>query len=133
MNVVELPERVRTLLESRAFAYIATLLPDGSPHATETWIDTDGTHVLLNTVVSYQKYRNLQRDGRVALVVSSPEDPARHVAIRGEVVSMSSEGAREHIEKLSMQYFGTPYPMHGRGERVIVRIAPTWVHDSLSR
>lgn len=132
-EAVELSERVAALLRSRVFAYVSTLMADGAPHATETWIDTDGSQVLLNTVVGYQKHRNLERDGRVALVVSKSDDPARHVAIRGEVVSMSTEGATEHIEALSQLYFGGPYPMHDRGTRVLVRIAPTWVHDSLER
>jgi PPOX class probable F420-dependent enzyme len=130
---VELSDRVVELLKSKAFAYVATLMADGAPHATETWIDTDGRHVLLNTVLGYQKHRNMERDGRVALVVSRPDDVARHVAIRGEVVAMTTEGAKEHIEELSLLYFGGPYPMHERGERVLVRIIPTWVHDSLER
>ncbi|HMG41682.1 MAG TPA: PPOX class F420-dependent oxidoreductase [Acidimicrobiales bacterium] len=129
----EMSERVVALLRSKAFATIATLMPDGAPHATETWIDTDGTHVLLNTVVGYQKLRNIERDGRVALVVSNPDDPARHVAIRGQVTSTSGEGAKEHIESLSARYFGTPYPFHHLGQRIIVRIAPTRIIDSLER
>ena len=132
-QLVALSDDVVTLLTGNAFAYVATLLGDGAPHATETWIDTDGTHVLLNTIVGYQKHRNLERDGRVALVVSRPDDQARHVAIRGHVVEMTTDGAREHIEKLSRRYFGTPYPMHHRGQRLLVRIAPTWVHESLRR
>jgi PPOX class probable F420-dependent enzyme len=132
-QLVPLSSEAIELLRSKAFAYIATLLADGSPHATETWIDTDGTHVLLNTIVGYQKQRNLERDPRIALVVSRPEDQARHVAIRGRAVSMTAEGAAEHIEELSQRYFGTPYPMHHRGPRLLVRIAPTWVHESLNR
>jgi len=130
---VPLSADVVALLQSKAFAYVATVLPDGAPHATETWIDTDGECVLLNTIVGYQKHRNLERDPRVALVVSRPEDQARHVAIRGKVVSMTTEGARDHIERLSQRYFGSAYPMHDRGQRLLVRIAPTWVHESLRR
>jgi PPOX class probable F420-dependent enzyme len=133
IGIVELPQDAISLLQSKAFAYVATLLPDGSPHATETWIDTDGHYVLLNTIVGYRKQRNLERDPRVALVVSDPSDQARHVAIRGRVTSMTTEGATEHIEKLSQRYFGTPYPMHDRGQRLLVRISPTWVHVSLRR
>jgi PPOX class probable F420-dependent enzyme len=133
VDMVPLSGAVVDLLRSKAFAYIATLLGDGAPHVTETWIDTDGAHVLLNTIVGYQKQRNLERDPRIALVVSKPDDQARHVAIRGRVVSMTTEGAYDHIETLSERYFGTPYPMHHRGQRLIVRIAPTWVHESLQR
>jgi PPOX class probable F420-dependent enzyme len=132
-EVVAFSDDVLALLRRPAFAFVATLLPDGSPHATETWIDTDGRHVLLNTVDGYQKHRNLQRDPRISLVVTSPDDPARHVLIRGEVVSMTTDGATEHIEQLSQRYLGTPYPKHHLGTRVLVTIAPTWVHESLER
>jgi hypothetical protein len=46
---------------------------------------------------------------------------------------MTTEGARDQIEALSQQYFGGDYPFHHLGERLIVRIAPTWVHESLQR
>ena len=132
-QLAELPENVTALLKSPAFAYFATLLPDGSPHLTQTWVDTDGTHILINTVQGYRKLKNLERDGRVALVVSSPADLARHVAIRGQAVSVSTDGAEEHIEALAQRYYGAPYPYHHLGPRVLVRIAPTWVHNSLER
>jgi PPOX class probable F420-dependent enzyme len=129
--MVALSDEVVALLRRPAFAFVATLLPDGSPHATETWIDTDGQHVLLNTVDGYQKHRNLERDPRISLVVTNPDDPARHVLIRGEVVSMTTDGATEHIEQLSQLYWGVPYPKHHLGTRVLVTIAPTWVRESL--
>jgi hypothetical protein len=32
-------------------------MPDGSPRLTQTWVDTDGDHVLINTVEGFiQKY-----------------------------------------------------------------------------
>jgi len=42
-------------------------MPDGSPQTTRTWGDTDGSHVLLNSVDGHQK---VQRDPRVALKVA---------------------------------------------------------------
>jgi hypothetical protein len=51
-------------------------MPDGSPQFTQTWVDTDGEHVLINTVEGFQKVRNVGRDPRVALSVSDPGNPA---------------------------------------------------------
>ena len=34
----------RDILEKKAFAHLATLRPDGSPHVTPVWVDFDGTH-----------------------------------------------------------------------------------------
>lgn len=100
-------------------------MPDGSPHVTLVWIDTDGRHVLVNTVDGNQKVKNLQKDDRVAMTVSSPAHPASHVQLRGRVVEITSEGAMRHVEALSQIYYGGPHPLHHLGPRVILKIEPT--------
>lgn len=47
--MAEIPTEYRDLFEERSFAFVATLLPDGAPHVTPTWVDFDGEHVLVNT------------------------------------------------------------------------------------
>ncbi|MCG5468060.1 pyridoxamine 5'-phosphate oxidase family protein [Micromonospora sp. LAH09] len=51
-------------------------MPDGSPQLTQTWADTDGTHILINTVETHQKTRNVRRDPRVAVAISDPQKPS---------------------------------------------------------
>ena len=119
-----LPDAVLDLLQGASPCVITTLLPDGSPHATEVWVDVDGDQVLVNSVDTHQKVRNVRRDPRVALVVIDPENTSRHAALRGRVVEVITEGARDHIEKLSQRYTGAPYPWWGGRDqtRVILRI-----------
>lgn len=73
----------------------------------------------------FQKLRNIERDSRVAVTVSDPDNPFRHFQVRGRVVEMTTVGGAEHIEQLSWKYMGSPYVWHGgRNQvRVIVRIA----------
>ena len=61
---MDLPEELIKLLREPSLCFIATMMPDGSPQLTETWVDTDGHHVLINTVQGNQKTRNLERDAR---------------------------------------------------------------------
>ena len=66
------------------------------------------------------------RDSRVALGIVDPASPLRSWAIRGHVLSTSTEGAREHLDGLSTKYLGRPYPGFGGsggGQRVVVTIA----------
>ncbi|HEX9831272.1 MAG TPA: pyridoxamine 5'-phosphate oxidase family protein, partial [Thermodesulfobacteriota bacterium] len=64
--MAKLPELALNLLtEGKNFGTVATLMPDGSPHATVTWIDTDGKHVIFNTAEGRIKIKNLRRDPRV--------------------------------------------------------------------
>ncbi len=119
-----LPDAVLDLLQGASPCVLTTLLPDGSPHATEVWVDVDGDQVLVNSVDTHQKVRNVRRDPRVALVVIDPGDTSRHVALRGRVAEVTTEGARDHIEKLALRYLGRPYPWFGGRDqtRVLLRI-----------
>jgi PPOX class probable F420-dependent enzyme len=121
---VELPEDLVALLRQPSPCYLATLMPDGSPQMTETWVDTDGEHVLVNTVQGFQKDKNVARDPRVALNISELANPSRYFEVRGRVTSVTTEGGAEHIETLAQRYLGGPYPWYGgRGQtRLILSI-----------
>lgn len=121
-----LPSELVGLLRGAAICYLSTAMPDGSPQLTQTWVDTDGRDVLINTVVGHQKVRNIQRDPRVALAVSSPLNPSRYLEVRGVVTDVTTEGAEEHIEVLAQRYLNGPYPRYGgqHAERLLLRISP---------
>ena len=121
-----LPEDLLDLLRRPSPCFIATLMPDGSPQLTQTWVSTDGEHIVINIVDGMQKARNIARDGRVAVNVADPDDPSRYFEVRGRVVEVTEDGAREHIDELSQRYIGRPYPWFGGRDqvRLLVRIAP---------
>jgi len=123
---VTLPDALLDLLRRPSPCFLATLMPDGSPQMTQTWVDTDGRHVVVNTVDGHQKVRNMRRDPRVAVNVADPDDPSRYFEVRGRVVEVTEDGAREHIDELSQRYMGRPYPWFGGRDqvRLLVRIAP---------
>ena len=127
---MELTDDLLALLRGRSTCYIATVMPDGSPQLTQTWVDTDGRHVLVNTVEGFQKVRNVTRDPRVALTVADPAQPHRYTSIRGRVIQMTREGADDQLEALSQRYLGGPYPGFGApaGARVILVIEVERLH-----
>jgi PPOX class probable F420-dependent enzyme len=107
---ITLPESLIQLLKQPAYCHISTLMPDGSPHITITWVDTDGEHIFINTVEGYQKLRNVRRDPRVALNIVDPNNPVRAVGVRGRVIDITTDGAVEQIQQFSQKYLGRPYP-----------------------
>ena len=119
---MHLPEPVLDLLRNRGITYLATLMPDGSPQLTQTWVDTDGEFVIINTVDGHQKVRNIRRDPRVAVTVADPNDTSRFVQLRGEVVRETTDGAVEHIDVLSQRYNGIPYPWYGGRDQVRITL-----------
>jgi PPOX class probable F420-dependent enzyme len=99
-------------------------MPDGSPQLTQTWVSTDGEHIVINIVDGMQKARNIAHDGRVAVNVVDPDDFFRSYAVRGHVIGMTTEGGAESIDEISLKYLGTPYPnFRGQPEtRVVITV-----------
>lgn len=116
---------VRELAQGANFGTITTLLGDGSPATHVMWVDCDEEHLLLNTETHRAKYRNLQRDPRVSVLIWKHDDPLTYVEVRGRVVeTITGPAARDHIDKLSLKYDGKPYANEIKSERVILKIAP---------
>lgn len=115
---MDLPAGLLTLLGKASPCFLATNMPDGSPQLTQTWVDTDGDHILINSVRGHQKVRNIERDPRVAVTVSDRDHPADYYAIRGRVLSVTTDGAADHIERLAQRYLGTPYPWFGGRDQI---------------
>lgn len=124
--IAHLPDDLLTMLRQPSICYVATSMNDGSPQLTQTWVDTDGTHVIINTVQGYVKLKNMMRDPRVAVTLSAPQNPSRYFQVRGRVVDITTDGAVDHIEMLAQKYLGMPYPWYGGRDqvRVIVAIKP---------
>ncbi|HWQ35407.1 MAG TPA: PPOX class F420-dependent oxidoreductase [Blastocatellia bacterium] len=121
-----IPEKYLDLFQKKAFAHLGTIMPDGRPQVTPVWCDYDGEHIIINSARGRQKDRNMERDPRVSLEISDPENPYRYVEIRGRVVEITEDGADEHINKLAKKYMGVDvYPYRGPGEvRVMYKIKP---------
>jgi PPOX class probable F420-dependent enzyme len=117
---VTLPEELLTLLGQASPCFIATTMPDGSPQLTQTWVDTDGEHIVINTVEGYQKTKNVARDPRVAVTVIDPARRSRYWEIRGRVVASTTDGGEDHVEALAQRYLGSPYPRYGGADQVRV-------------
>lgn len=122
------------LFSKRAFAQVATLMPDGSPQVSSVWVDYDGEFILINSARGRQKELNISRDPRVAVVIADPDNPYRQLIIRGKVVAVTEKGAEEHIDKLAMKYRGLEkYPGRTPGMvRVIFKIKPIHVTGRVS-
>ncbi len=128
---MKLPDGFVALMRKPSPCFITTLMPDGSPQTTETWVDTDGEHVIINTVQTHLKTKNIARDPRVAVAVCDPADTSQYYAIRGRVIHVTTDGGVEHIEKLAQRYTGAPYAWYGGRDqvRIILTIVADHIHS----
>jgi PPOX class probable F420-dependent enzyme len=119
-----IPEAGRAILDAPEFATIATIQPGGQPQLSVVWIERDGDDVLVSTVKGRQKFRNIERDPRVTVLVYPKDRPYEYVEIRG-TATMTEEGGRELIDWLCSAYTGGERYTRDDGTdnvRVVVRI-----------
>jgi len=128
----KIPVEYQDLLadETRAIAFLATTMKDGTPQVTPVWFNTDGTHILVNSAQGRVKDRNMRARPQVALAIIAPDAAYRYLQIRGRVVEVTTQGAAEHISILSQKYEGKDYDLPAGMVRVIYKIIPERVSGS---
>jgi PPOX class probable F420-dependent enzyme len=123
---------IAKLFEEKNFAFLATLMKDGTPHVTPTWVDIDKSNnmMLINTAKGRVKHRNISRDPRVGVSVIDSSNPYHMVSVRGKVIEqINGKEADDHIDKMAKKYLGKDkYPGRAPGEeRLLLRIKPQHV------
>jgi PPOX class probable F420-dependent enzyme len=130
MASTTIPEKFLPILkDKKAFANLATVMPDGSPQVTPVWFFYENGKFIVNTARGRVKDKNMTRNAHVALAISDPDNPYSHIAVRGTIVRVTEEGADAQIDALAKKYLGQDkYPMRRPGEvRVSYEIQPTSV------
>ena len=112
---------------------VATVGPDGHPHNTALWFLWDGTHFWMQSITRAQRWADLQRDPRVAIVVDSGVDyfELKGVEILGSVefVGEQPRAGEPHDDLAVMEpaffkkYFDTEEVFHD-GKHAWMRVQP---------
>ena len=115
------------LAQGSNYAAITTVLPSGKLQTHPVWVGTDGERLVVNTETHRRKYKNVERDPKVTLMIRHEENPYRYAEVRGEVVEkVTGQEARDHIDELSQKYHGEDYPPDAiASERVMLWIVPS--------
>src|SRR5580658_3903626 len=105
--MTEIPAAFQDLLtNNKAFAHLATIMPDGSPQVTPVWFDYSNGRIRVNTAKGRVKARNMAEGSRVALSILDPDNPYRYLQIRGTVARVTETGGVAHIDNLAKKYLG---------------------------
>jgi PPOX class probable F420-dependent enzyme len=134
-TLADLPAAAKALLDGPVTATLACLNANGTIHQSPVWIDTDGDHVVLNTVRGRLKDRNLRARPRLSLMLTDPDNPYRWMSIQGQVTGVIDEDdpqhghtATESINAMSATYLGeATYPLRDPDNpevRALFRIQP---------
>ena len=71
-------------LDRANIAIMATIGPGNRPHAAPVWYLYEDGELLVSTGLSSQKYRNVERNPAVTIVVERRETPYYVVTVQGE-------------------------------------------------
>jgi PPOX class probable F420-dependent enzyme len=134
-TIADLPTAAKALLDSPVTATLACLNANGTIHQSPVWVDTDGDHIVINTVRGRLKDRNLRARPCLSLIFTYPSDPYRWMSIQGQVAGVIDEddpqgghAATESINAMSVKYLGeATYPLrdsHTPEVRALFRIQP---------
>ena len=116
---------IRDLARDKNFAALSVRMPNGQIGTHVMWVDADDDHVLINTEIHRAKFKGMQADPNVTVMIWKLDDPYAYAEVRGVVSgTVGGQEARDHIDALSQKYNGKPYANEITSERVIVKITP---------
>jgi len=118
---------VEAFLRRRNVAVVATVGPDGEPHAVPTWYEYDNGQIVLHMEPRSRKYRNLRHDDRVSICVDTKTVPYQAVIVYGRAsleVGTDDERSRRMAVAYLGEDLGARYADAFGGERVIARVRP---------
>ena len=126
VNIKLIDDKVVKLFSAKNLVFIATLMKDGSPQLSPVWANYDDGFILVNTAEGRIKHKNILRDPRVAVSVTSNDNPLDMTTIRGTVIEIIPDYQYHHADKLTQQYLGrSNYPFKQPDEkRIIFKIKP---------
>ena len=104
--------KVQKILQSKAFAHLATISPDGSPQSSPMWFLWDGEYIKFTHTTNRKKYRNIQRDPRVAVSIIDGDDPYTYAEFRGVVERIEEDPGGAFYDTLAKHY-GVPWGYRG--------------------
>ena len=124
--------RLAEFLAPPRIAVVATIGRGGMPQLTPNWYVYSDGRLLVSTTKQRVKYRNLARDGRIAVCVCSEPMAEEYVTVRGRVEIRDDDSIWEDTRAIVERYVEPDrvearMDMLRREDRVIVSVEPDGV------
>lgn len=121
-----LDDKTIELAQGKNFAVVSTIMASGHPQSQVMWVDSDGEHIIFNTEIHRVKFKNLERNPLVTVLILEEGNAWSYAEVRGHVAEIvRGQEARDHIDALAKTYLDVDeYPNPIQSERVIVKVAP---------
>jgi PPOX class probable F420-dependent enzyme len=127
--MVEIPERVRELLQRPVLVNLGTVRPDGAPQVNPMWFLWDGELIWFTHTTYRQKYKNFAHEPRVSISILDPDNAGEYVEIRGVVDHIDPDPQAKLFQRLSERYDGAAVTPADAEQRVAVAVRPTRINE----
>lgn len=113
------------LLERPIIGELATVRPDGLLQVNPMWFQYDGSHIRFSHTSTRAKFRNLQSNSAMTLLVVDPDNTQRYIELRGRLSEIVEDPTGNFHQVLGRRYGeeDTPAPPDA-ADRVILVMAP---------
>lgn len=99
-----IPEDLLHLLEEPNYGALGTVRPDGSVQVNPMWFEFDGEFVRFTHTTTRQKFRNLQKNPSMSLMVFDPDNPYSYIELRGSLASVTPDPTGAFYVVLGRRY-----------------------------
>lgn len=93
------------LTETKIFAKVATINPDGWPYVNPVWYEYDDGKFYIITKELAGLTQNLRRDPRCSILIENPEPPYKRVLVMGEAEFVDEDWV-ERARGMVLRYLG---------------------------
>ncbi|WP_369373650.1 PPOX class F420-dependent oxidoreductase [Promicromonospora sp. Populi] len=99
-----IPDHLIHLLEAPTYAYLGTIRPDDTVQVNPMWFEFDGKTLRFTHTTTRAKYRNLQQNPAMSLLVPHPESVFRYIEVRGKLIEVIPDPTGEYYVHLGKRY-----------------------------
>jgi PPOX class probable F420-dependent enzyme len=118
---VAIPDDLIDLVRRPLFASLGTVRPDNTVQVNPMWFDVEDGTVRFTHTTYRAKYRNLQQNPAMSLLIIDPENPQRYLELRGKLIETIPDPEGAYYVHLGKRY-GNPdqAPPPDSADRVIL-------------
>ncbi len=95
---------IAALLDQPLFGSLGTIRPDNSVQVNPMWYERDGDTIRFTHTVNRAKYRNLQHNPAMSMMVNYPGDPYRYIELRGTLTETVPDPTGAFYVQLAKRY-----------------------------
>ena len=112
-------------------AIVGTRLDNGTVQMNPAWYEYDDGYFWLNSWRGARWLARIERNRQATLLMIDPKDMYRVVRAETRLVRTTTDGAVEHVNRLSQRYRGRPYRSAAPQQRVLIQLEPVRVLSQL--